>query len=215
MDESFISPPSGSLTASLSYDPTSHTLTCVSSGGPVNAVTWTRNGADISSSPYQLRQSLEDGTTSTYHNLLTVTNGDVEDYIGSFSCTVSNSRGISPPQTVDVNGMFSITITHLSSYNYVTGTVISGNEEMHQINSSVTITCSSDLAVQTIQWLNNSDNQQVLISNSGQQPLLLPIESATLNLNNTTYTCEVQVLLATGVETVQEMTTFRVNSNCY
>ena len=84
---------------------------------------------------------------------------------------------------------------------------------MHQINSSVTITCSSDLAVQTIQWLNHSDNGQVLISNSGQQPLLLSIESVTLNLDNTMYTCEVQVMLATGVETVQEMTTFRVNSN--
>ena len=87
------------------YDPTSHTLTCVSSGGPVNTVTWTRNGADISSSPYQLRQSLENGTNSTYHNLLTVTSDDVEDYIGSFSCTVSNSRGNSPPQTLDINGI--------------------------------------------------------------------------------------------------------------
>ena len=68
---------------------------------------WTKNGIDISSSSYQLRQSLEDGTTSTYHNLLNVTSGDVEDYIGSFQCTVSNSRGSSSPQIVDINGMFS------------------------------------------------------------------------------------------------------------
>ena len=100
-----ISPPSGSLTTSPSYDSTSHTLTCVSSGGPVNTVTWTRNGTDISSSPYQLRQSLENGTTSTYHNLLTVTSGNAKNYIGSFSCTVSNSRGSSPPQSVDINGI--------------------------------------------------------------------------------------------------------------
>ena len=92
------------------------------------------------------------------------------------------------------------------------GIVISGNEEMHHIQSSVAITCSSDLAVQTIRWLNNSDNGRELISNSGQQQLLLPIESVTLNLDSTMYTCEVQVMLATGVETVQEMTTFRVNS---
>ena len=85
---------------------------------------------------------------------------------------------------------------------------------MHQISSSVNITCSSDLAVQTIRWLNNSDNGQELISNSGQQQLLLPIESVTLNLDNTMYTCEVQVMLATGVETVQNRTTFHVNSNC-
>ena len=83
-----MSPPSGSLNVSLSYDPTSHTLTCVSSGGPVNTVTWTRNGADISSSPYQLRQSLENGTTSTYHNLLTINNS------GIYTCTVKNGRGM-------------------------------------------------------------------------------------------------------------------------
>ena len=82
---------------------------------------------------------------------------------------------------------------------------------MHQINSSVTITCSSDLAVQTIRWLSNSDNGQELISNSGQQQLLLQIESVTLSLNNTMYTCEVQVLLATGVENIQENITFQVN----
>ena len=84
---------------------------------------------------------------------------------------------------------------------------------LHQFQSSVTITCFSDLAVQTIRWLNNSDNGQELIRNSGQQQLLLPIESATLNLDNTMYTCEVQVLLATGVETIQEMITFQVDGN--
>ena len=94
----------GSLSALLSHNRTSHTLTCVSSGGPVNTVTWRRNGVDISSSPYQLEQSLVNATTSTYHNLLTVTSDDVEDYIGSFSCTVSNSRGSSPTQSLEING---------------------------------------------------------------------------------------------------------------
>ena len=82
---------------------------------------------------------------------------------------------------------------------------------LHQFQSSVAITCSSDLAVQTIRWLNNSDNGQELIRNSGQQQLLLPIENATLNLDNTMYTCEVQVMLATGVETIREMITFQVD----
>ena len=84
---------------------------------------------------------------------------------------------------------------------------------MHQIDSSVTITCSSDLAVQAIRWLNNSDNGQELISNSGQQTLLLSIGSVTLNLNDTMYTCEVQVILATGVRTVLETITIQVDGN--
>jgi hypothetical protein len=93
------------LNASLSYDRASHTLTCVSSGGPVNAVTWRRNGADISSSFYQLQQSLVDARTSTYHSLLTVTSSNVRERIGSFSCLVSNSRGRKLSQTVDVDGI--------------------------------------------------------------------------------------------------------------
>ena len=82
--------------------------------------------------------------------------------------------------------------------------LITGNESPHQIGSSVNITCSSDLSVQTIQWLNDSDNGQELFSNSGQQQLLLPIERVTSSLANTMYTCEVQVMLATGMEVVRE-----------
>ena len=67
-------------------------------------VTWRRNGAVISSSPYQLGQSLVYGVNSTYHNLLTVRSGDVEDYIGSFNCTINNSRGSSTTQTVVIDG---------------------------------------------------------------------------------------------------------------
>ena len=103
-------------------------------------------------------------------------------------------------------------LTHVNNYVIIIGIVISGNERIHQINSSVAITCSSDLAVQTIRWLNNSDNGQELISNSGQQQLLLPIESVTSNLDSTMYTCEMQVVLATVVETVQVMFTFQATS---
>ena len=94
----------GPLTASLSYDRASHTLNCVSSGGPVNTVTWRRNSVAITLSPYQLEQSLVDAVTSTYHNLLTIRSGDIEDFIGSFSCIISNSRGSSVTQTLDIMG---------------------------------------------------------------------------------------------------------------
>ena len=96
----------GSLSATLTYDPPSHTLSCVSSGGPVNTVTWRRNGDLITStSPYQLSQSLMSGVTSTFLNVLTITGGDIEDYNGTFSCTVSNSRGPSPIQSLDIHSM--------------------------------------------------------------------------------------------------------------
>ena len=91
--------------------------------------------------------------------------------------------------------------------------MISGNESPRQIGSSVNITCSSDLSVQTIRWLNDSDNGRELFSNSGQQQLLLPIERVTSSLANTMYTCEVQVMLATGrIEVFQQTIMIQVHS---
>ena len=92
--------------------------------------------------------------------------------------------------------------------------VTSGNEGPHQIGSSVSISCSSDLSVQTIRWLNDSDNGQELFSNSGQQQLLLQIERVTSSLANTMYTCEVQVMLATGrIEVFQQAIVIQVHSS--
>ena len=96
---------SGSLSATLTYEAPSHTLSCVSSGGPVSTVTWRRNGDLITSiSPYQLSQSLMSGVTSTFLNVLTITSGNTEDYNGTFSCTVSNSRG-SASQSLDIHSI--------------------------------------------------------------------------------------------------------------
>ena len=76
--------------------------------------------------------------------------------------------------------------------------MVSGGEGQLQVKSSVNYTCSSDLSVLSIQWLNNSDNGTVLYNNSGQQELVLPIAEVTRSLHNTTLTCKLEVLLATG-----------------
>ena len=79
---------------------------------------------------------------------------------------------------------------------------------LHTPSSSATITCSSDLAVQTIRWLNESG--QELFENVGQQQLNLTIDSVGLELDNTMYTCEVT---ASGITTIiTETITFRINS---
>ena len=95
-----------------------------------------------------------------------------------------------------------------------TDLAITGNEQPHQIRSSANIGCSSNLTVQSIRWLNSSDNGRELFSNSGQQQLLLPIEGVTSSLAGTVYTCEVHVLLATGTSIVQESLTFVVDGMC-
>lgn len=83
--------------------------------------------------------------------------------------------------------------------------LISGNEIPHFIGSSVTITCSSDLAARAILWIDSDGG--VLFSNSGQQQLSLQIERVTSSLANVMYTCEVQA--RSGV--LQETITFAVD----
>jgi hypothetical protein len=78
-----------------------------------------------------------------------------------------------------------------------------------QISSSANLSCSSDLNVRNMQWLNNG---QVLLNSTGQQRLFLPIEMVTSFLINKTYTCEVQVMLATVIRDLQMNITLQINS---
>ncbi len=99
-------------------------------------------------------------------------------------------------------------MSYLSQFLHTIDIVVTGNERPHQISSSANITCSSDLAVQTIRWLNNGTQ---LFHNSGKQQLSLLIERVTSSLSNTIYTCAVQVIIATGIADIQENITFRLS----
>ena len=80
---------------------------------------------------------------------------------------------------------------------------------VHQVRSSVSISCSSDLVVQQFRWLSNG--REISASSSGQQQFPLVIVVDTLELANTTYTCEVQAVLAIGFGAVGMDTIFRIN----
>ena len=55
--------------------------------------------------------------------------------------------------------------------------------------------------MQTIRWL---DASREVISSSSDQQLRLPFTTAEYELNNTVYTCEVVVMLATETTTIQD-----------
>ena len=93
------------------------------------------------------------------------------------------------------------------TYKYIKDIIeieISGNQSTYQLGSSHRITCSSDLTVQSIQWLNTSNNGEILTSNTGEQQLVLEIGDITASINNTMYTCETTLTLQTTpvVETI-------------
>ena len=181
----------GSLSISrLSYSRSSHTLNCISTGGPVVNIIWSKDGNVISpSSPsYQWNQTLYDGATATYHNLLSFTSSDIRDYSGSFTCTVSNTRGSSQSMSLDINGI--LNASYESNVVFIlmlcSGISITGNR-IFKVGDSARITCSFVVGNVMIQWLRGSD---VVAQMSGVQQLTLNF-TANMSLNNIEYTCTV------------------------
>jgi len=91
---------------SLTFDNTSRTLTCTSTGGPATTVTWRRDEVVITlnATTHQETKSVVDPVNGTYQTVLTV-NSSVSwsDIVGTYTCTVENVRGESS-ETVVVPG---------------------------------------------------------------------------------------------------------------
>ena len=68
---------------------------------------WERDGERIyqNDTNYQFSQILVERTSSTYNNTLTI-NGTIEDVVGEYSCTVSNTLGSSNELIKTVKGIF-------------------------------------------------------------------------------------------------------------
>ena len=75
-------------------------LTCISSGGPVDSVTWMRNGATITanSSIFTQSQIIINATSATYHNILTSLNSS-NFMLGNVTCVIRDAEGRNESQT--------------------------------------------------------------------------------------------------------------------
>ena len=76
---------------SLEIDSDNITLTCISTGGPATNVIWTKQETPVDENLFNRSQRVLDTAASTYENLLSSNNR--ENIVGSFNCTVCNSRG--------------------------------------------------------------------------------------------------------------------------
>ena len=87
----------------LTYDEENRTLTCVSTGSPATTVSWIRDGLSIDDSThYTHTQTVTDRASSTYSNVLTVSEGAPGGVAGTYTCTVSNELGNSTRGVVAV-----------------------------------------------------------------------------------------------------------------
>ena len=87
-----IDPPSIS---DLTYQEENCTLTCVSTGSPATTVSWMKDGQPltIDGSTYHLTQTITDRSSSTYSNVLTVSETAPSGVAGTYNCTVTNELG--------------------------------------------------------------------------------------------------------------------------
>ena len=90
---------------SLTFEPNSNTLTCISTGGPATTVTWRRDGVEITpNATYQQTKSLVYPEKGTYQTVLTIDPSvGQQGIVGTYNCTVENVRGKSS-KTLVVTG---------------------------------------------------------------------------------------------------------------
>ena len=90
----------------LAYSPTSLNLTCTSTGGPIDSVTWSKDGQEVSGSSSEFHQSqhITDRVTATYQH--TLSSESKANFVGQFSCSVRNGHGDTATRTLALNGAF-------------------------------------------------------------------------------------------------------------
>ena len=80
---------------SLTFNGSSNTFICTSTGGPATTVTWRREGVEITlNTTHQQTKRVVDPVAGTYQTVLTIDPSACQsDIFGSYNCTVENARG--------------------------------------------------------------------------------------------------------------------------
>ena len=88
------------LVSSVTYERSSQTLVCNSTGGPATSVTWSRDDTPlvVDGTTYEHSQIITDTDTATYQNRLRIVHRSSQSHV--YTCTVSNLWGNSSESKV-------------------------------------------------------------------------------------------------------------------
>ena len=135
---------------------------------------------------FEVIQILQDGVMAVYNNLLRVYS-ELSDVIGNYTCVVENLVSEPDEQTLPIQGhslntvLYGIIIINLF---FCAGLTFIGSTNV-RVGQNATISCTSDLHVQSVSWMLN--NNVVETSNSQQVDLIFgPVVDY---LHNREYTC--------------------------
>ena len=193
----------------MEYDEDSRRVRCISTGSPATNVTWMKDGViiDESSTDYTLTQTVTNRATSTYTNIVTVNVGAPGGVAGIYICTVTNDLGTATNETV-AYGELMVDVKISGSYPtlYISGITISGLETPLIVGqSAATISCMTNIAVNSIEWRNQSS--LLIISNAGDlMELQYTIDLVTDDLHGQQFTC----IAISDTTTYNEIVTIQV-----
>ena len=89
----------------LEYNRTLLALTCTSRGGPVDSVSWLKDGGVVGSDFTQAQELLDTASAIYQHTL----SGDsVALFVGNFTCELSDTESVVSTNTLAINGMQSL-----------------------------------------------------------------------------------------------------------
>ena len=190
----FVITGSPSITSVL-LDRNSTTLTCISTGGPPTTVSWRKDGQPINETLYEQSQRLVNTETANYENILS--SNTIANFVGSFTCEVSNARG-SDTQTMELNGErnthCSLIFVTFFSQRQVYAIIICMHagvtivRDQFSVGSSAMVRCSSDNLATGMEWLNN---ELVIARASSIQELDLMFSLVNDSIHNQVYVCRV------------------------
>ena len=94
----------------ISYDREALAMTCSSSGRPIDAVTWFKDGSEVrgDSSEFSQTQTITERVTATYQHILST--GSAADFVGRFTCEIRDGSGVTASRTLALNGVLYISI---------------------------------------------------------------------------------------------------------
>ena len=163
-------------------------MICISTRSPATVVSWMKDGViiDESSTDYTLTQTITDRATSTYSNVVTVNEGGVA---GTYICNVSNELGSDSKDVVAVGELMVDVFISVSCLSlYISGISISGVHDPLTVGQSATISCMTNIAVDSIEWRNQSS--QLIISNATDlMELQYTIDLVADDLQGQQFTC--------------------------
>ena len=95
----------------LVYYDYADSLECVSTSSPPTIVSWMKDGIALiidNSTNYNLTQTITNRTSSTYSNVLTVSEGVPGGMAGTYTCTITNDLGSASSMVVATGECFTL-----------------------------------------------------------------------------------------------------------